>query len=335
MTGNPGLFISVVLPLRNDVDIVRSVISEVSAVMTAHYVHYEIIGVDDGSSDGTLEELGEILRSVVNVRVIPLSRRFGQEIAIAAGLDSAIGDYVVVMLPDDDPPELIPAMVDRARTGVGMVFGVREDRDGQPWLRRTGSRLFYAMSAAQGLPIQRNATHFRVLSREAVNAVTRIRSPKRYLRTLSHTVGFGDQAFLYHPRSIRSRPRRTALPELARLAVDIVVTNTTWPLRAVSTLALASAAGSGCFAIYVVLVFLFKDRVAEGWTTIAGPAAVVSTILLLALGVIGQYLVRALEAQSDGPLYHALGEHNSSLPSPSIAVPNVVDRPDARLDEGS
>src|SRR5690606_34377581 len=152
----------------------------------------------------------------------PLSRRFGQEIAVAAGLDSAIGDFVVVMLPDSDLPESVPAMVEQARAGIGVVFGVRLDRDGDPWLHRLGARIFYALTAACGLPIRRNATHFRALSREAVNAITRIRSPKRYLRTLSQTVGFGDAAFPYHPRSLRGRRRRRTLPTLARLAIDIV-----------------------------------------------------------------------------------------------------------------
>jgi dolichol-phosphate mannosyltransferase len=325
MVKHPELFVSVVVPLQDDADIVAGFVRELATVLQGEYRHHEVILVDDGSSDGTLAALAELLPVLDNLRVIPLSRRFGQEIAIAAGLDSAIGDFVVVMLPDADPPALVPEMVDRARSGVGVVFGLREDRRGDPLLHRTGARLFYALTRARGLPIQRDATHFRVMSREAVNALTRIRTPKRYLRTLSQSVGFGSAAFPYQPRTLRGRRRRRPLGDLARLGMDIVVTNTTWPLRAVSTLALAGALVAGAFALYVVAVYFFKDQVAEGWATTAGPIAAVSFVLLLGLGVVGHYLVRVIDGQADGPLYHALDERNSARTS-SQGVRNVVER---------
>jgi glycosyltransferase involved in cell wall biosynthesis len=326
MTRHPGLFVSVVVPLQDDADIVERFVEELGAVLQAHYRHYEIILVDDGSKDATLRTIGMLLPQVPDLRLIPLSRRFGEEIAIAAGLDSAIGDFVVVMLPDADPPTAVPDMVERARSGVGVVFGVRQDREGDPLLHRTGARLFYGLAATCGLPIRRDATHFRVLSREAVNAITRIRSPKRYLRTLSQSIGFGDTGFPYRPRTLRGRRRRRPLRELARLGVDIVVTNTTWPLRAASALALGGAFATGCFALYVVGVYLFKTDVAEGWATTAGPLAAVSTVLMLGLGVMGHYLVRVIDAQADGPLYHTLDERNSTAASPTEAERNVVDR---------
>ena len=326
MLRHPGLFLSVVVPLEDAGDIVAGFVTELSAVLTEHYRHHEIILVDDGSSDDTGTRLAEVLQRVPDVRVIPLSRRFGEEIAIAAGLDSAIGDFVVVMQPDGDPPAAVPEMVELARGGVGVVFGVRQDRDRDPWLHRLGARMFYALAGAGGMPLRRDATHFRVLSREAVNAITRIRSPKRYLRTLSQSVGFGSAAFPYRPRSLRGRRRRRGLGGLVRLAVDIVVTNSSWPLRAVSTLALLGAAGAGLFALYVVSVYLLKDDVAEGWATIAGPIAAVSAVLMLAIGVMGHYLVRVIDSQADGPLYHALDERNSSVPSPADVERNVVER---------
>lgn len=326
MLKHPGLFVSVVVPLQDDGDIVERFVEEMGDVLQASYRHYEIILVDDASTDGTLRTIAAMLARVPGLRLIPLSRRFGQEIAVAAGLDSAIGDFVVVMLPDSDLPDAVPAMVEQARAGIGVVFGVRLDRDGDPWLHRLGARSFYALTAACGLPIRRNATHFRALSREAVNAITRIRSPKRYLRTLSQTVGFGDAAFPYHPRSLRGRRRRRPLRSLARLAIDIVVTNTTWPLRAVSALALIAGLGSGGFFLYVVGVYVLKENVAEGWASTAGPLAAVSTVLMLAVGTLGQYLVRVIDAQADGPLYYALDERNSTAVPSDEVDRNVVAR---------
>lgn len=326
MLRHPGLYLSVVVPLLDDGDIVERFVTELGTVLREHYRHYEIILVDDGSTDDTITRVTALLQHEPDVRLIPLSRRFGEEIAIAAGLDSAIGDFVVVMLPDGDPPAAVPGMVEQARGGVGVVYGVRDDRSGDPWLHRTGARVFYALAGARGLPIRRDATHFRVLSREAVNAISRIRTPKRYLRTLSQSVGFGTAAIPYRPRSLRGRRRRRRFGELVRLAVDIVVTNSTWPLRAASTLALAGAAGAGAFAIYVVIVFLLKDDVAEGWATLAGPIAAVSAVLMLAVGVLGHYLVRVIDSQADGPLYHALDERNSAARSAADRERNVVER---------
>jgi len=319
------LFVSVVAPLRNDADIVAGFVDEVVAVLDASYRHYEVILVDDGSRDETQRSLDDVLERIPGLRVIPLSRPFGQEIAISAGLDSAIGDYVVVMLPASDPPSAIPEMVSKARAGVGVVFGVHQDRSGDPFAQRVGRRAFHALaSAGLDVPIQRNATHFRVLSREAVNALTRIRSRKRYLQTLTHHVGFGNQAFVYRPESRRARPRRRSLSSLVALASDIVVTNTTRPLRAVSWTALFASLGLGGFALYVAVVYLVRDQVAEGWATVAGPLAVSFCVLFLILGVMGLYLGRLLDDQKGGPLYHSLDERNSALPAPHEERKNVV-----------
>lgn len=326
MLNNVGLFVSVVAPLGNDADIVERFVSEVAEVLGANYRHFEIILVDDGSTDDTTARIGKLLTEQGNLRVIPLSRPFGQEIAISAGLDSAIGDFVVVMLPNCDPPELIPSMIERARSGIGMVFGVRSDRSTDPLLHRLGARLFYLIASVRGLPIQRDATHFRVLSRETVNALTRIRSPKRYLKTLSHSVGYGAQAMPYQFRYRRARARRRSLGQLGHLAADIVVTNTTWPLRAVSNAAIVTSGLALLFLTYVIAVFLAKDDVAEGWVSVAGPLAFLFAVLFLVLGVLGHYLVRVLDSQADGPLYHTLGERGSVGSSVIAEHRNVVTR---------
>lgn len=326
MLKHAGLFVSVVVPLSNDADIIEPVVTELGEVLRANYRHFEIILVDDGSIDGTIERVGKVLTEQDGLRLIPLSRPFGQEIAISAGLDSAIGDFVVVMLPNSDPPELIPEMIERARGGIGLVYGVRTDRSADPFLHRLGARVFYLIAAARGFPIQRDATHFRVLSREMVNALTRIRSPKRYLRTMSHSVGYGAQAMPYEVRYRRSTSRRRSLGQLGHLAADIVVTNTTWPLRAVSNAAIAMSGLALGFLAYVIGVVLMKDDVAEGWPSVAGPLALLFAMLFLVLGVFGHYLVRVLDSQADGPLYYALGERDSVAPSVIGEHRNVVTR---------
>src|ERR1700736_3344811 len=187
-------FVSVVAPLRNDSAIVADFVAEVMEVLRDNYSNYELVLVDDGSEDDTVIKVTSLLGRYECIRLIRLSRRFGTEIAIASGVDSVIGDFVVVMLPDSDPPRLMPEMVRQARNGQGIVFGVRKGRAGEPLLMRIATDLFY-WSAGKlfHLRIPKNSTKFLVLSRQAVNAVIQIKDKYRYIRLLGSYVGYTNQ----------------------------------------------------------------------------------------------------------------------------------------------
>jgi dolichol-phosphate mannosyltransferase len=308
------LFVSVVAPLHNDADILASFVDETMRMLAAHYANYELVLVDDGSRDDTVVRAGELLRQYPCVRLIRLSRRFGQEIAISAGLDSVIGDFVVVMLPDSDPPDLVPAMIERSRAGTGIVFGIRRTRAGEPAWLRAGASLFYSLSNRWlGLNLPRNSTHFRVLSRQALNAVIQTRDRTRYLRTLSAFVGYGNQGFEYEPRQRRTPPRTKSVFESLDLAVSIVVANSTRPLRLVTWLALLISGFHLLYMIYIVAIYLFKPRFAEGWVTLSMQSAVAFFFLFLILTVVSEYLGRLLGEVKEGPLYYVLEERNSSI----------------------
>ncbi len=129
---DPDCVISVIAPLHNDSDIIDSFVGELADSLKNHFAVYEMVLVDDGSTDETVAKVNALLLRYQRIRLIRLSRGFGQEIAISAGLDSVIGDFVVVMLPDSDSPSLVPGMVNRARSGAEMVFGVRKSRASDP-----------------------------------------------------------------------------------------------------------------------------------------------------------------------------------------------------------
>src|SRR5262245_18155973 len=135
--------VSVVVPLYHDGEILAPFLSDLVGVLESAYSHYEIVLVDDGSSDGTAERATGMLGLYDCIRFIRLSRHFGEEVAIWAGLNEAIGDFVVVMIPNSDPPQLLPTLVERARGGSDIVYGVRNDRDGQPWWYRLGAQVFH------------------------------------------------------------------------------------------------------------------------------------------------------------------------------------------------
>ena len=323
------LFVSVVAPLHDDADIAAAFVDEVVAVLRQHYLHYELILVDDGSTDDTVRVVDQLLARHEAVRLIRLSRHFGTEIAISAGLDSAIGDFVGVMLPETDPPALLPAMVEQSRQGAGVVFGIRRDRKGERALLRLATAAFYWLcNRVLDLHLPRNSTHFRVLSRQAVNAVVRIRDRNRYLRTLSAFVGYSNQSLVYDTVRRRARPRTKSLAAGLRLALGIIVANSLQPLYLAAMVGLAAVLASALFLVYAVAIYLFKPHVAEGWTTQALVAAAMFGSISLICTILAAYLARLLDENQDRPLYFVRDERQGAGNAPERT--NVVTDPVGR-----
>lgn len=307
-------FISVVAPLYNDSAIVAAFMTEVMTVLQVSYTNYELILVDDGSVDDTAAKVTSLLNTYDCIRLIRLSRKFGTEIAIAAGLDSAIGDFVVIMLPESDPPQRIPEIVQQARNGYGVVFGVRKDRSGEPLWMRAGVTLFYwSANRLFKLSLPKNATSFRVLSRQVVNAVTQIKDKSRYLRIFSSCVGYSSQSFLYQPISPYGKRKTKGFFEAVSLALGIIVTNSTHPLRFVSWLGLIAGTFNVLYVGYIVAIYLFKKDVAPGWTTLSLQTAGMFFFVFLILTSLSEYIGRISEESKERPLYYILEERNSSI----------------------
>ena len=319
------VFVSVVAPLHNDSDILSAFVADTLETLRSHYMHYELLLVDDGSSDDTVKAVDDLLLRNDSVRLIRLSRSFGSEVAISAGLDAAIGDFVVVMMPDSDPPAVIPRMVEQSRTGVGVVFGIRKSRAGEPLILRAGAGLFYgAVNRMFGLNIPRNSTHFRVLSRQAVNAVVQLRDHDRYLSTLSAYVGYASQSVEYEMAHRRAVTRRKGLLEAAKLAMGIVVANSLRPLYLAVGFGLLVVGVSALFLAYVVGVSVTQSAF--------GAAGTIQSLLLggmlgaigILMTVIAAYLARLLRENQKRPLYFVLDERQSAVASSADDRVNVV-----------
>lgn len=307
-------FVSVVAPLNNDSDIIEPFIKDVMLILRNNYSNYELILVDDGSRDTTVDRISSILSQYECIRLICLSRVFGQEIAISAGLESAIGDYAVVMLPDSDPPDVIPKIVEQSRKGVGIVFGIRKYRRKDSILLKLGAHLFYwYVNIVLKLNIPKNSTHFRVMSRQAVNAMIRIKDRLRYLHTLSAHVGYSNQSFIYETINRRKKTRGKSFSEAVTLAVSIIIANTVHPLRTVSFIGLLISILNVLYIGYIVVIYFFKERVAEGWITQSMQMSVMFFFLFLILTILCEYIGRLLLETENRPLYHVLEEKNSSV----------------------
>jgi len=318
MTGiDSDCYLSVIAPLWNDSDIVELFVAELMETLQGSFGNFEVVLADDGSSDDTVARVSGLMERYERIRLIRLSRRFGQEIAISAGLDSVIGDFVAVMLPDSDPPRLVPEMVERARQGAEMVYGIRKSRGGDPLFLRVGASAFYwYCNRLLRLDLPKNSTHFRVMSRRVVNALIRIKDRGRYLRTLSQHVGYRSLGFPYELAERRPNPRRKSFIEALDLAINIVATNSLRPLRMVSWLAMLLAAANG---IYAAMLFVW-----EGWVWSSLQSGVSFAFLFSILAVLCEYLGRVVDESKGRPLYYVIEEKTSAMPLLERGRGNVV-----------
>jgi len=320
------IFVSVVAPLRNDADIITDFINDVMIILKDNYTNYELVLIDDGSTDETVQKIRESLSHHECIRLIRLSRNFGVELAISAGLDSAIGDFVVIMLPNEDPPSKIPEMVTICQTGPGIVTGVRENRPIEPMWSRIGAKVFYwYIKKILELNIPENSTLFRVLSRQAVNAIIQVRDRYRYIRLLSNYIGYAQTEFVYTTVNRSSHKKKRGFTQSLNLAIDLIVAISAHPLRIVSIVGLCAGLLNLLYITYVIGIYLFKDQVAEGWVTTNFQSAVMFFFIFVILTVLSEYVGRILEETRHRPLYYVLDEINSSVLIANTERRNVVD----------
>jgi glycosyltransferase involved in cell wall biosynthesis len=319
------LFVSIVAPLSNDASIVEPFLEEVSSVLTSHYANYEIVLVDDASDDDTVGRVEALLSRFDCIRLIRLSRRFGLEVAVTAGLESSIGDYVVVMVPDTDPPELIPEIVESCRRGVGIVTGIaRNGRERSAAAEALARAFHWYARRFWHTDLQPGATHFRVLSRQAVNAITQIRDAYRQLRWFTVTIGFKLYSFPYTPLHRSGRSYKRSFSADASEAIEMMIVNSRHPLRFASQLGLLASVANLVYLGYVVAIYLFKSNVAAGWTTLSLQQGVMFFLLFVVLTVLSEYTGRILEETRHRPLYFIMDEKNSSVLLQDYERRNVV-----------
>lgn len=298
--------VSVIAPLEVETPaVVEAFVEETVATLRGIVTHYEVILVDDGAHEDTVQRVRALLERHDFVRFLRLSRHFGEETAISAGLDVAIGDYVIVMLPNMDPPALIPDFLERTSDGTDIVYGIRLHRKSEPVWYRAGARLFYwYINSVVDAGIPEDSTQFRCMSRQVVNAITQIRGPDQYLRLLTSYIGFRKQGLPYSPINrtggLAVRPKREAV-HLARV---LVMDHTTHPLR----LVIWTGAVLSLFNFGSALLRTAADGAWER-VQVAG----VFLVLVAMLTAIGEYVGGLTLRLRDRPAYYVREEQTSSV----------------------
>jgi glycosyltransferase involved in cell wall biosynthesis len=307
-------FVSVVVPLHDDADILEGFVTDLVRVVREGWVNHEIVLVDDGSRDRTREVVSGLLRTHENLRYLRLSRRNGPEIAILAGADGVIGDVVVVLEPESDPPELLPRFVASAREHGGIAFGVRNRDLSQGAMYLAFRRRFVRLLARLlEIDVPDRASLYMAFTRQALNAILQIKDKSRALRIFGVVVGFPRHAIEYDPKPRRSEVRPKSVLEGIDRGVSMIVNNSTRPLRYAALIGLAASGLNLLYLCYVALVFVFKDRPAEGWVTTSFAITGMFFVVFAILTVFAEYLGRLLEESRDRPLYFVAEERNSSV----------------------
>ena len=267
---------------------------------------HEVVFVNDGSTDGTLPALLAVAARDPAVRVVDLSRNFGHQLAITAGIDHASGDAVIVLDGDlQDPPEVIPDMVGLWREGYHVVYGVRRARRGESAFYRLTAGAFYRLlSRLSDLPIPLDSGDFRLMDRAVVDVLKELREESRYIRGLVSWVGFRQCPLPYDRDPRFAGETKYGLRRLVRLGLDGISSFSDKPLRVATHLGMAVTVGSLLLMVWIIGGKLLKpDKVIQGWTSVMVVMLFLGGVQLVSIGVMGEYVGRIFRQTKGRPLY--------------------------------
>ncbi|NJR68380.1 MAG: glycosyltransferase family 2 protein [Synechococcales cyanobacterium CRU_2_2] len=297
--------LSVVVPLYCEESNVDCLLERLESVLAATGLSYEIVCVDDGSRDRTLDHL--ILHHYRNpaIKAIALSRNFGKEIAMTAGIDAASGEAVIPIDADlQDPPELIPELVARWRQGYEVVYAQRRSRQGETWLKRTTAKVFYGLIGRMtAIEIPADTGDFRLIDRRAVDALKQLPERTRFMKGLFAWVGFRQTAVLYDRAPRHSGQTKWNYWRLWNFALDGITSFSFGPLRIWSYVGSLISVGAFGYGAFLIVRTLFLGIDVPGYASLMVTMLFLGGIQLLTLGIMGEYLGRIYEEVKGRPLY--------------------------------
>jgi polyisoprenyl-phosphate glycosyltransferase len=296
--------ISVVAPVFNEHSTLPELHRRLTEVLTS-LGPYEIVLVDDGSSDGSWDSLLDLAARDPHLRLLRLSRNFGHQAALSAGLDAARGEAIVLMDADlQDPPELIPQLVGKWREGFDVVYAIRGEREGEPRLRLASISLFYrVLYRITSTEIPQNAGDFRLLSRRAADAITAMPERARFLRGMTSWIGFRQTGVPYTREARFAGESKYPPRKLIRLALDGITSFSTAPIKLVTAIGFALVVFCVGVLVWTLYVRFFTSHHPQGWTSVIAVVLLLGGVQLLSLGVIGQYVARIFDETKQRPLY--------------------------------
>lgn len=297
--------ISVVVPLFNEEAVLTQFHFRLLRVMERLTSDYEIIYVDDGSRDRSLELAHRLRADEARVGIVELSRNFGKEAALTAGLDVAGGDAVVIIDADlQDPPELIPSLIEKWREGFDVVYATRTSRDGESFLKKFTAHWFYRlMGKLSDTEIPADTGDFRVMSRRAVAALGQLREQHRFMKGLYAWIGFRQTAVMYRRDARALGTTKFNYRKLLRFAVDGITAFSTVPLKFATSIGLLVAIPAFGMAAFIVGKTLLYGDPVHGYPSMMTVLLMLGGLQLVFLGVLGEYVGRLFNEVKRRPVY--------------------------------
>jgi polyisoprenyl-phosphate glycosyltransferase len=313
--------LSVVAPVYNEEALIGEFHARVCSALDG--LEFELVLVDDGSADGTAAAMEQLAASDPRVRVVYLSRNFGHQTALTAGLDHARGDAVVMLDADlQDPPELIPRMLDHWRAGCDVVYAVREQREGESRFKLATARWFYSLfdKLAQ-VELHHNSGDFRLLDRRALDALLSMRERNRFLRGMTVWVGYTQAAVPYNRDPRYAGETKYTLSKMLRFSLDAISSFSDRPLQLATLLGFLISTVA-FIAIPVVIVLRIVGSYLPGFSALTVLILLLGGIQLITIGIIGEYVGRIYDEVKGRPLYLVKARHNftEDEPPPAGAV---------------
>ena len=296
---------SIIVPVYNEEEVIEESYTRIKKTLQNLKETYEIVFIDDGSRDNTEQIILKLCGKDKTVKMISFSRNFGHQAAISAGMDFACGRAVIIIDADlQDPPEIIPDMINKWKSGYDVVYGKRKGRKGEGLFKRITSAVFYRfLRMLTDVDIPVDVGDFRLIDRKVCDAMTGIKEKNRFIRGLVSWLGFRQTSVEYIRLERFAGKTKYPFCKMINFALDAVVSFSRKPLRIASFLGfLTSFAGFGYF-LYVIYLKLFTDSTVEGWSSIISINLIFFGIIFIILGIMGEYIGRIYDESKDRPLY--------------------------------
>jgi glycosyltransferase involved in cell wall biosynthesis len=298
--------ISLVIPVYNEIEVLPLLFERVRKVMHDNNLDYEMVMVDDGSKDTSANYLVQQAQDDECVKAVILSRNFGKEAALSAGLEQALGEAIIVLDADlQNPPELIPEMLEKWRAGADIVAMKRRDREGESWVKKSGSYFYYRiMNRITGsMNIPEDTGDFRLMSRRSLDSLNRLPERNRYMKGLFAWVGYPTHVMEYDVADRAAGETKWNYFNLFGLAFEGITSFSIAPLRAMVLLGLITSTLGGLFGSWIVFKTLFYGNDLDGYPSIIAMITFFGGVQLLSIGVLGEYVGKTYFEAKQRPLF--------------------------------
>ena len=298
--------VTILIPAYNEEEVIGSLFDRLDGLANSiKNYKFEFLFVNDGSRDNTLEIIKSQAKKDSRVSYINLSRNFGKEIAMIAGIDHVRGDAMVIIDADlQDPPELIPEMIKHWEEGYDDVYARRSSREGETWLKKKTSEMYYKiLQSSTNIPIQIDTGDFRLLDRRCIDALKQFRESQRNTKAMFSWIGYKKKEILYNRDPRLAGTTKWNYRKLSNLAIDGITSFTTAPLRIATITGLLISAISFLYIIYLLVRPLFGVSTGAGYSSTLAVILFMGGVQMLFLGIIGEYIGRIFNETKNRPLY--------------------------------